>query len=283
MIVTEKWIVEKYAYYNSKYWNGQLPKIYFYVNNSRKYWGLATYKYIANKYRTEIETIEPLSITLSNYYDSPEEVKETTLLHEMIHIADYFFHPEHFINISRTGKNRNYDAHGPEFFMKEANRLAADGWEIKRYITREAQSVSTLSDENKEKLEKRASKGYIACIADDKDKTKSGKWVMTTDKSKMEYFDNRFNTSSRNWLEKNFENAKWYECYCMEFVGKRKSLKDPSFNYYKEGTIESAMNSGKMKFLGDVIKKENTDETIPKKDKPIDFEHLYDILKNVKV
>ena len=89
MLVTTKWMAEKYAYFNSKYWNGQLPYISFSVNNSRKTWGFATYRYVLNQSRTRIETIKPISITLSNYYDSPEEIKETTLLHEMIHIADY--------------------------------------------------------------------------------------------------------------------------------------------------------------------------------------------------
>ena len=275
MLVTTEWMAEKYAYYNSKYWNGQLPGISFSISNSRKTWGFATYKYIFNDSRTEIKTIKPLSITLSNYYDSPEKVKETTLLHEMIHIADYFFHPEHFINLRRTGKNKKYDAHGPVFFMKEANRLASDGWEIQKYVTMEERGASTLSDENKEKLEKRASIGYIACIADGKNSTKSGKWVMRIDKSKMEYFDNLFNTYDRTWIKSTFENAKWYECYCIEFADKRKCSTKPVFNYYDEGTVESAMNSGKIKFLGDVFKKEGEGEqhtsNIPKED----FIHIW--------
>lgn len=270
MLVTTKWMAEKYAYYNSKYWNGQLPGISFSISNSRKTWGFATYKYILNDSRTRIETIEPISITLSNYYDSPEEVKETTLLHEMIHIADYFFHPEHFINIRRTGKNRKYDAHGSVFFMKEANRLAADGWEIQKYVTMEAKSVSTLSPEVEEKLEKRAAQGYVACIVDGKNSTKGGKWVMRIDKSKMQYFDNLFNTYDKSWMESNFANAKWYECHCIEFADKRKSIAKPTFNYYNEDVVESAMNSGKIKFLGDVMKEaeENESITIPEKDIP---------------
>lgn len=270
MLVTTKWMAERYVYYNNKYWNGQLPVISFSVNNSRKTWGFASYRYILNDSRTRIETIQPLSITLSNYYDSPEKIKETTLLHEMIHIADYYFHPEHFINVRRTGRNKKYDAHGYVFFMKEAERLAADGWEIQKYVTMEAQSVSTLSDENREKLEKRAALGYVVCIADSKNRTKNGKWVMRLDKSKLQDFDWLFNTYYKSWMQQNFENPKWYECYCTEFADKRKSNAKPLFNYYSKDIVDSAMNSGKMKFLGDVFK--NTEEkntiTIPEKDIP---------------
>lgn len=271
MLVTTKWLAEKYAYYNSKYWNGQLPGISFSISNSKNTWGFAAYKYILNDSRTRIVTIEPISITLSNYYDSPEEVKETTLLHEMIHIADYTFHPDHFINIRRTGKNKKYDAHGSVFFMKEARRLAADGWEIQKYATMEERNVSTLSDENKDKLVKRASAGYIACIADDKDSTKNGKWVMRIDKSKMQYFDNLFNTYDKSWMESNFKNAKWYECYCVEFADKRKSNTKPLFNFYNNGIIEIAMNSGRIKYLGDVMKNNGEEQNaskIPNEDIP---------------
>lgn len=284
MLVTTKWMEEKYAYFNSKYWNGQLPGISFSISNSRKTWGFATYRYILNDSRTRIETIKPLSITLSNYYDSPEEVKETTLLHEMIHIADYFFHPEHFINLRRTGKNKKYDAHGYVFFMKEADRLAADGWEIQKYVTMEAKSVSTLSDENEKKLEKRASTGYIVCIANGKNSTKGGKWVMRTDKSKMQYFDDLFNGYDKNWMESNFENPKWYECYCIEFANKRKCSTKPVFIYYNKDIVDSAMNSGKIKFLGDVIKDNGQEQKttgIPEEDIPHIWNYIFGrLLKN---
>ena len=279
MLVTTKWMAEKYAYFNNKYWNGQLPGISFSISNSRKTWGFATYRYILDDSRRKIKDVEPLSITLSNYYDSPEEIKETTLLHEMIHIADYFFHPEHFINLRRTGRDKKYDAHGPVFFMKEAQRLAADGWEIQKYVTMEARSVSTLSDENEKKLEKRASTGYIVCIADDKSGMKSGKWVMRIDKSKMPYFDDLFNGYYKSWMESNFANAKWYEAYCIEFADKRKSSTKPIFTYYKEDTIESAMNSGKIKYLEDVIKsngvKEQNKSIIPEEDIPHIWNYIF--------
>ena len=201
----------------------------------------------------------------------------------MIHIADYSFHPEHFINIRRTGRDKKYDAHGPIFFMKEANRLAADGWEIQKYVTMEAKSVSTLSPEIEEKLEKRAAEGYIVCIADGKERIKNGKWVMRLDKSKLEDFSRLFNTYYKSWMKSNFENAKWYECHCTEFADKRKSNAKPLFNYYSKDIVDSAMNSGKMKFLGDGMKNSGEEQNtvkIPEKDVPHIWNYIFGRLLN---
>lgn len=158
--------------------------------------------------------------------------------------------------------------------------------EIQKYVTMEAKSVSTISDENREKLEKRASTGYIVCIANGKNSTKGGKWVMRADKSKMQYFDNLFNTYDKSWMESNFKNAKWYEAYCIEFVDKRKSNAKPVFNYYNEDVIESAMNSGKIKFLGDVIKKvegkEQNSSNIPEEDIPHIWNYIFGRLLKAK-
>lgn len=170
MLVTTQWMAENYAKYNDKYWGGQLPDIDFMVNMSKKTWGFASYRYAkikdtrydwnGNKY--DYYDITPISITLSNYYDSPEHVKLTTLLHEMIHIADYTFHPEHFGVIKNGRKQKSlYDAHGPELFLPEAQRLAADGWDIEKYVTMEAKGQSQISDEINARNERKAKKGFI--------------------------------------------------------------------------------------------------------------------------
>ena len=61
-----------------------LPNINFVVSRARNSWGMAYYKFDWKN-----DTIIPEKIAISNYYDSPENVKIQTLLHEMIHIADY--------------------------------------------------------------------------------------------------------------------------------------------------------------------------------------------------
>ena len=91
-------------------------------------------------------TIIPTKIAISNYYDSPENVKIQTLLHEMIHIADYTFHPEHFIRNGRKVSARQYDAHG-YWFMMEAKRISeVTGYSVSNKVTRKESKASTLSE-----------------------------------------------------------------------------------------------------------------------------------------
>ena len=260
MIVTKKWIQEKYDLFNSKYWNGELPPIEFKTNMGKKAWGYASYEYIINENRTRIESIRPISITMSNYFDSPEEVKMATLLHEMIHIADYHFNPEHFINASRTNKNRKYDAHGPVFFMKEANRLKAYGWDINKTVTKEEVDISKYSDSTMKKLERIASKGYAVLIADDANGKQGGKWVLMCDLNNVEKFTNNFLNYSKKWFQANFINPEWFECYTTEFATLKKSTTKTTFRFVKDDVIEKALNSGKMKSLGKIGNEEINDD-----------------------
>lgn len=170
MVVTTEWMRINYDKYNAKYWGGKLPNISFLTNMSKKTWGLATYRYVKiretrynwNGDKIDYYDIKPISITLSNYFDSPEEVKLTTLLHEMIHIADYTLHPEHF-GIVKNGRKQlaQYDSHGEDFFLPEARRLSADGWNIEKYVSEEERSVSHLSNEVNIRNQKKGKKGFI--------------------------------------------------------------------------------------------------------------------------
>lgn len=148
MLVDIEWISRNYDYFNNLFWGGELPSCKFKTNMSSKTWGLASY--IINRATKQLYNF---GITLSNYWDSPEEVIQNTLIHEMIHIADLYFHPEHFIN------RRRYDAHGPEFFLKEAARIAPYGFDIAKYASQEEQSVSQLNPATKKKLERKAEEG----------------------------------------------------------------------------------------------------------------------------
>lgn len=159
MIVTTNWISENYTKFNNLYWNGTLPEISFKVNRSRKNWGFASYRYdFVN------DTIHPLAITLSNYYDSPENVKIQTLLHEMIHIADYTFHPEHFIKNHRIVSRRSYDAHG-KWFLEMADRISKEsGYKVTNYVTSEEVGVSCLSEKSKKCLENKQNNAVICVV-----------------------------------------------------------------------------------------------------------------------
>lgn len=140
MIVNVKWISENYNKFNKLYWNDQLPhNLKFKLSRAKRSWGFAAFKYDYPN-----NTIIPTELIISNYYDSPEEVKLHTLLHEMIHIADYTFHPEHFIKNHRAVHGRHYNAHG-WWFLKEAERINKFGWHVSNIVTNEEIKASKLS------------------------------------------------------------------------------------------------------------------------------------------
>jgi len=158
MLVTIAWIEKNYKKFNKMYWDNKLPDIEFKVSRSRNTWGYAAFRYNYAK-----STITPTSITLSNYYDSPENVKINTLLHEMIHIADYTFHPEHFIRNGRRVSGRHYDAHG-YWFQSEAKRIEKFGWTISKHITYEEQKISKLSERSEKCLARKKDVALICVI-----------------------------------------------------------------------------------------------------------------------
>jgi len=129
MLVDLGWIREKYRFFNDLLWGGDLPSIAFKTNNSTRVWGYASYRF-----NTWNNTVTPVSITISNKYDSPENIKLGVLIHEMIHIADYTFHPEHFVRYGKKVSKRSYDAHGYVYFLPEMNRankiLKENGFDI---------------------------------------------------------------------------------------------------------------------------------------------------------
>lgn len=159
MIVTTAWIEKNYNKFNNLYWNGMLPKIGFKTSRSRNAWGFASFRY---DFRND--TIIPLTITMSNYYDSPENVKIQTLLHEMIHIADYTFHPEHFIRNGRKVSARSYDAHG-YWFNTEAQRLSKEsGYKIATHVTKEEFGCSKLSESTIRSQENKKNNAIICVV-----------------------------------------------------------------------------------------------------------------------
>lgn len=159
MIVTTSWISSNYNKFNQLYFGGTLPSIKFSTNRSKRVWGFATFRY-----DWENDTIIPEAIVMSNYYDSPEEVKIQTLLHEMIHIADYFWHPEHFIRNHHRVSGRTYDAHG-YFFMAEAKRISEEsGYKVANHVTREEIAASSLSERSKANAENKKNIALICAV-----------------------------------------------------------------------------------------------------------------------
>lgn len=159
MLVTVSWISKKYDEFNKLYWENKLPKnLVFKTNRSRTSWGFASYRYDYSN-----DTIIPESIVISNYYDSPEYVKIQTLLHEMIHIADYTFNPHHFLKNGRRISKRTYDPHG-WWFNQEAKRISnISDFTITNHVTREEAKASSLS-ENSRRLISNKQNNALICV-----------------------------------------------------------------------------------------------------------------------
>lgn len=153
MIVNKLWVEENYKKFNDLYWDGKLPNnVTFKVGLSEIKWGESTCVIDHKTKKTE-----DYAITISNYYDSPEEVKLTTLLHEMIHIYDYCYFPEHF-------EMEGYDSHGHLLFLNECERLKHFGWNITPTATDEDYEVSTVSDIVIERLNKKIENGFYLLV-----------------------------------------------------------------------------------------------------------------------
>ena len=156
MIVTKSWIENNYNKYNNLYFGGVLPKIEFKISRSKKTWGQADYIY--NRFTNKLT---PISISISNYFDSPEEVKLTTLLHEMIHIYDYTVNPTHFV---KNGKKVKYDAHGYWFKNEAARIYKLSGFDIQKYVTKEEKEVSQLSERAAQNIENQKEVALVCVV-----------------------------------------------------------------------------------------------------------------------
>lgn len=186
MLVTIDWIKKNYSDFNARYFNNELPKnLVFKLSKSKNTWGYASFKYDWKN-----STIIPLSITLSNYYDSPERVKQNTLLHEMIHILDYTINPNHFIFNGRKVTKRRYDAHG-YWFINQANRLNELGWEVAKHVTKDEVKQSTLSPSAKRKEEKQLKDGIVCVISGE-----CYSWMIKTNTSNIYTLLNTINNVS---------------------------------------------------------------------------------------
>jgi hypothetical protein len=189
MLVTTAWIAKNYEKFNKQFFDNKLPNnIKFKINRSKKSWGFAAYKFDWVN-----DTIKPYSITISNYYDSPEKVKIQTLLHEMIHIADYTFHPEHFIKNGRKVSAWRYNAHG-WWFNEQAKRISDNSdYLITNHVTKEEQEASTLSNRSMGLLANKKSNALICGVIG-----RNGVWWFKTDVDKAPYLK-RTLPKAYNW------------------------------------------------------------------------------------
>lgn len=212
MLVTTNWIENHYNKFNQLYFRGTLPAIKFKTNKTKHSWGYASFIY---DYKND--TIIPNEIVLSNYYDSPKVVKIQTLLHEMIHIADYTWHPEHFIKNGRRIGARKYDPHG-SWFMTEAKRISKEsGYSVANHVTSDEQKVSKLSNSIKVSNQRKINKALICTVIGDK-----GVWYFKTDIDKVAYLKSRL-PKMYDWKLTigNFKTVKFYTFINNDFATRR--------------------------------------------------------------
>lgn len=146
MIADKKWILTNYERFNDKYFDGELPKISVKISHAKKYLGRAEAAYDLDKKSTC-----DFSITMSNYYDQPESNMYCTLLHEMIHIKDYYMNgPEIYENHWRQKKHRGHGA----YFLKEAARITNEsGFKIDVKASEDVMSKCILSEDTRKKID----------------------------------------------------------------------------------------------------------------------------------
>lgn len=188
MLVTISWIKEHYDKFNKLYFGDTLPTVKFKINRTKNSFGFAGFQYDFLN-----DTIIPDILIMSNYYDSPEYVKIQTLLHEMIHIEDYFWHPEHFIRNHKRVSARVYDAHGT-WFLDECKRISKEsGYNIGPVVTWSEIKASRPSNYTKKLVAQKVNNALICAVYGTK-----GVWYFKTDINKVDYLKKKIPTTY-NW------------------------------------------------------------------------------------
>ena len=189
MLVTTQWMYRKYWELNKKLFGGKLPQdITCKTSTNVERWGWAQCAFKIDDYGKLYAS--EFTIIMSNAYDSPEEVKENTLVHEMIHILDYVLHPDYYVYKDYKGwhHRKGYDAHGPVFFLKEAQRLQQYGYNIQRLVTAEEFDVSQLTNKVIQRQANKKAKGFVIGymkynkqVPDMQKRPADGMWFKTTE------------------------------------------------------------------------------------------------------
>lgn len=164
--LSTRWIQEYYNIFNNEIFGGELPSIAFGISSASKHAGFARCR------RNPIlQTITPLKILLSTYLNPTERIAINTLLHEMIHIADYTLHPEHFFD-------EYYDSHKSDFFQGWMKRINDMG-----YWVTETTTKKELEDVKSASIKKNNDKKAIAILA---------KWYGDSGRYDIAWTENKF-------------------------------------------------------------------------------------------
>lgn len=126
MIYTEDWVRQRFDKYNKEYFGGKIRpfnRVKLTLNSRMYATGGKAMCFI--DYKTY--TTSNYELILSTYYDFNEDVKESILIHEMIHMYDYETRAREYCE-------RGYDAHG-DWFLRQCKRLnEATGYKLQPYM-----------------------------------------------------------------------------------------------------------------------------------------------------
>lgn len=160
MLYTREWVASNYNKYNKEIWGGALPNfntLDFALTNAKRPWGQAGCKRWVRDNNNTPCAKGPV-LRLSNYYDSPEDVKLNVLLHEMCHLYECFCEPKYIIKTVLKKRFTNEyprDGHGKVFFEQAARVKSLCGIEITRFVK---DSEIEASNTNSEKMASYAKK-----------------------------------------------------------------------------------------------------------------------------
>lgn len=143
MIVTEEWMAEWFARFDSEYFGGKLPMPELGLTRAKTRLGQMSFKRATRWGRTKLYDFK---ISMSTYYDMTDKQAKSVLLHEMIHYI-----------IGYTGL-KDTSSHGVVFrgMMDSLNRKY--GWEIKVMTSTKGWKVSEAV---KAKNEKKGLQTYL--------------------------------------------------------------------------------------------------------------------------
>lgn len=163
MLYTVDWVAKNYEKYNQLIWGGALPSfnsVNLSFTKSKSHWGEAgCARWLRDK--NNIPYASQPVLRLSNYYDSPEDIKLNTLVHEMCHLYEYFCETEYIVKAVMSRRyTREYprDGHG-KVFNEQAKRIKdICGLEITRFVKSSEIENSDLSDNVRERYLKKIKK-----------------------------------------------------------------------------------------------------------------------------
>lgn len=174
MLADLDWIRNKYIELRPLFGN-RMPEVSFKTTTSLDKFGVAGCTIYAGD--DNVIRSKDFTLRMSNAYESPEEMKINILLHEMIHIYDYYNFPEHFARITPHGKlvKREYDAHGQDLFIPMAQMLNSKGYNVGKYVSDSDMETAVMSDTVKNRM----GKPFLLCYAKYADESQNMVFICT--------------------------------------------------------------------------------------------------------